>query len=69
MRSTPGRCLPGGKKAGHLGSERVTVQNIRVVAIYPEENVILLEGQVPGPRNGLVYISPAVKKAKTKSKK
>lgn len=69
MRSTPGRCLPGGKKAGHMGSERVTVQNIRVVAVYPEENVILLEGQVPGPRNGLVYISPAVKKAKTKSKK
>lgn len=69
MRSTPGRCLPGGKRASHMGYEMKTVQNIRVVAVYPEENVILVEGQVPGPRNGLVFLSPAVKKATTKKKK
>ena len=69
MRSTPGRCLPGGKKAGQMGFKNVTVQNIRVVAVYPEDNVILLEGQVPGARNGLVYISPAVKKSIAKKKK
>lgn len=69
MRSTPGRCLPGGKKAGHMGYDKKTVQNIRVVAVYAEENVILVEGQVPGPRNGLVYISPAIKKATSKKKK
>lgn len=69
MRSTPGRCLPNGKRASHMGYEQVTVQNIRVVAVYPEENVIIVEGQVPGPRNGLVYITPAIKKATAKKKK
>jgi large subunit ribosomal protein L3 len=68
MRSTPGRCLPGGPRASHMGDERVTVQNIRVVAVYPEENVILLEGSVPGPRNGLVYLSAAVKMKNRKNK-
>lgn len=69
MRSSPGRCLPNGKRASHMGYDQVTVQNIRVVAVYPEENVILLEGAVPGPRNGLVYITPAMKKATSKKKK
>lgn len=66
MRSTPGRGLPGGKKAGHMGSEKVTVQNLRVVKVDPENQVILVKGQVPGPRNGLVYLSHAVKKKATK---
>lgn len=66
MRSTPGRCLPGGPRASHMGDDRVTVQNIRVVAVNLEENVILLEGQVPGPRGGLVYLSPAKKKKAAK---
>ncbi|MEI8365068.1 MAG: 50S ribosomal protein L3 [Parachlamydiaceae bacterium] len=69
MRSTPGRCLPGGPRASHMGYERVTIQNIRVVAVYPEDNVILVEGQVPGPRNGLVHISPAIKKTPAKKNK
>lgn len=63
-RSTPGRCFPGGKRASHMGYENITVQNVRVVSVRPDENVILVEGQVPGPRNGLVYLSPAVKKKK-----
>ncbi|MEI8125118.1 MAG: 50S ribosomal protein L3, partial [Parachlamydiaceae bacterium] len=62
-------CLPNGKRASHMGDERVTVQNIRVVAVYPEDNVILVEGSVPGPRNSLVFVSPAVKKATIKKKK
>jgi large subunit ribosomal protein L3 len=66
MRSTPGRCLPNSPRASHMGYERITVQNIKVVAVYPEENLILLEGSVPGPRNGLIYLSPAIKKTKTK---
>jgi large subunit ribosomal protein L3 len=69
MRSTPGRCLPGGKKAGHMGYEQVTVQNIKVVQINEEDNLILLEGQVPGPNNGLVYIAAAKKKTAKKSHK
>ncbi len=67
MRSTPGRCLPGGKRASHMGMEQITVQNIKVLLVNPEENVIVLQGQVPGPRNGLVYLTEAVKK-KTKKK-
>lgn len=68
MRSTPGRCLPGGKRASHMGYDQVTVQNIKVVRIIPEENLIILKGQVPGPRNGLVCLSQAVKKQKKAQK-
>ena len=68
MRSTPGRCLPNGPRASQMGNDRITVQNIKVFAVRPEENVILLAGQVPGPRNGLVYLSPAVKKTGAKKK-
>jgi large subunit ribosomal protein L3 len=68
MRSTPGRGLPGGKKAGQMGNEQVTVQNLRVVKIDAENHLIVVKGQVPGPKNGLVYFSRAVKKiAKKKS--
>ncbi len=69
MRSTPGRGLPGGKKAGQMGNERVTVQNLEVVRIDPENNLIIVKGQVPGPRNGLVYLSQAKKKMPKKSHK
>lgn len=67
MRSTPGRGLPGGKKAGQMGNEQVTVQNLRVVKIDAENQLIIVKGQVPGPRNGLVYISQAKKKLPKKS--
>ncbi|MFI0434200.1 MAG: 50S ribosomal protein L3 [Parachlamydiaceae bacterium] len=69
MRSTPGRGLPGGKKAGQMGNERVTVQNLQVVKVDVENNVILVKGQVPGPRNGLVYLTQAKKKMTKKSHK
>ncbi|WP_068466999.1 50S ribosomal protein L3 [Candidatus Protochlamydia phocaeensis] len=69
MRSTPGRALPGGKKAGQMGNERITVQNLRVVKVDPENHVIVVKGQVPGPRNGLVYITQAKKKMPKKSHK
>lgn len=70
MRSTPGRGLPGGKKAGQMGNEQVTVQNLEVIKIDLENQVILVKGQVPGLRDGLVYIKRAEKKqAKKKPKK
>lgn len=69
MRSTPGRGLPGGKKAGQMGNERVTVQNLEVVRVDPENQLIIVKGQVPGPRNGLVYLSQAIKKKPKKSHK
>jgi large subunit ribosomal protein L3 len=60
MRTSPGRCLPGGKRASHMGLERKTIQNLEVLRI--EDNCLLVKGAVPGPRNGLVYITPAKKK-------
>jgi len=66
MRSTPGRCFPNGKRASQMGNKFVTVQNLKVVMIKPEENLIIVEGQVPGPKNGIVTIKEAVKR---KSKK
>lgn len=62
MRSTPGRCLPGQKKAGRMGSETVTIQSLRVVSVDSNHQVILIEGAIPGPRGGYVYVSPAIKK-------
>ncbi len=62
MRSTPGRCLPGQKKAGHMGAERVTVQNIRVLVIDEGRNLIIVKGAIPGPNGGLVSVFPAKKK-------
>lgn len=62
MRSSPGRCLPGQKKAGRMGGERVTSPNMRIVKIDAEKQVILVEGTVPGSRGGLVYIQKAKKK-------
>jgi large subunit ribosomal protein L3 len=68
MRSTPGRCLPGQKKSGRMGGERVTMENLRVVRVDVERQLILVEGAVPGTRGGRVFILPAKKKP-TKVKK
>jgi large subunit ribosomal protein L3 len=68
MRSTPGRCLPGQKKSGHMGDERVSVQNLRVVQIDEANNLIVVEGAIPGCRGGLVYVTKAVKKQHKQSK-
>lgn len=62
MRSDPGRCFPGTKKAGRMGGERVTVENLRVVGVDIGRNLILIEGSVPGPQGGLVLLAPAKKK-------
>ena len=66
MRSTPGRCLPGQKKAGRMGGEKVTVQNLRVVGIDEARNLIIIEGSVPGPRGSLVSLAPSKKKQNKK---
>ncbi|MCX7847841.1 MAG: 50S ribosomal protein L3, partial [bacterium] len=56
-------------RPGHMGAERVTVQNLRVVAVYPEEHIMLVEGAVPGANRGLVEIRPAVKVKHKKKEK
>lgn len=62
MRSTPGRNLPGQKKAGRMGNEMVTVQSLRVVGIDEARNLIFVQGAVPGPNGGVVWVKKAVKK-------
>ncbi len=62
--SDPSRVYKGMRMAGHMGDRKTTVQNIKVVAIKPEENLILLAGAVPGPMNGVVVINRALKKSK-----
>ena len=69
MRSTPGRCFPGGKRASRMGGDRITVQSLEVIDIDKENNLILLKGAVPGCNNGLVYLSRSVKKTATKQSK
>ena len=69
MRSTPGRCLPGQKKAGRMGGERVTVQNLKVVKIDVEKQAILVEGAIPGARESMIYIAKAKKKTSRNVKK
>ena len=57
----PMRVLPGKALPGHMGSEQVTVQNLEIVQIDLANNVILVKGNVPGPKKSLVLIKTAVK--------
>ena len=59
--STPSRVWKGKKMAGHLGAERVTVQNLQGVKIDAENNLIAIKGAVPGPNGGTVTIRDSVK--------
>ena len=52
----PGKVMKGKKMAGHMGARTVTVPSITVVDVRPEMNLILVKGQVPGPRNGVVVV-------------
>lgn len=64
MRSTPGRCLPGGPRASRMGGNKVTVQNLQVLAVDVDKNLLVLKGAVPGAKNSMLYISKAEKKKK-----
>ena len=59
--TTPGRVFKGLKMAGHMGNERVTVQNLRVVDVDVERNLVLIAGAVPGANGGLVTIRQGIK--------
>ena len=61
MRSTPGRIWKNASMPGHMGDERVTVQNLRVVQVRSEEGVILVSGAIPGPNGAYVVVRPAIK--------
>ena len=57
----PGKVFKGKKMAGHMGAVRNTTQNVKVVSVDDEEGIVLLLGAVPGPKNGWVLVSDAVK--------
>jgi large subunit ribosomal protein L3 len=59
--TTPGRVYLGKKMAGHMGNERVSSQNVKVILVDAEKNLIAVNGSVPGPRGGLVMIKEARK--------
>ncbi|MCO6556727.1 MAG: 50S ribosomal protein L3 [Gilliamella sp.] len=58
---TPGKVFKGRKMAGHLGNERVTVQNLDIVRVDAERNLLLIKGAVPGAINSDVIVKPAIK--------
>ena len=60
---TPGRVFKGKKMAGHMGSQRTTIQNLEVVRVDAERSLILIKGSVPGHKDGYVIVTPAVKYA------
>lgn len=59
--SDPSRVFKGKKMSGHLGAERVTVQNLNVVKVDVENNLIAIKGAIPGPKGGIVLIRDSVK--------
>ena len=59
--STPSRVFKGKRLPGHLGAERVTIQNLKVVEVDAENNLIAIKGAIPGPKGSVVCISDSVK--------
>ncbi|NLM75758.1 MAG: 50S ribosomal protein L3 [Clostridiaceae bacterium] len=59
--SDPSRIFKGKKMPGHMGAERVTVQNLSVVRVDAERGLLLVKGAVPGPKGGLLIIKDSVK--------
>ncbi|MCM8805904.1 MAG: 50S ribosomal protein L3 [Candidatus Omnitrophica bacterium] len=62
----PQRVIKGRKMAGHMGNERVTVQNLMVYKVIPEKNMVLIKGAVPGGKNSIVFVRHALKKRGSK---
>ena len=59
--ATPARVMKGRKLPGRMGGNRVTVQNIKVVEVKPEQNLILLKGAIPGCKKGIITIKSSIK--------
>ncbi len=68
-RKWPGRVMKGRRMPGHMGDETVTTQNIAVVDVRLDDHVLLINGSVPGAKNGYVLIRPAVKAKKSHAAK
>jgi large subunit ribosomal protein L3 len=61
QRQTPGRVFQGKRMSGHMGVERRTIENLRVVEVDAERNLLLIRGAVPGAEGGTVLVRPSVK--------
>ncbi len=61
MRSTPGRCFKGGKRASRMGGDKITVQNLEILEIHAEKNRIVVKGAVPGSNGSYILLSKAKK--------
>jgi large subunit ribosomal protein L3 len=62
--TTPARVFKGKKLPGHMGSVKITVQNLNIVRVDSERNLILVKGAVPGPKGNLLVVKNAVKGSK-----
>jgi large subunit ribosomal protein L3 len=65
-RKFPGHVFKNKRMPGHMGDEHVTIQNVQVVGVKPEENVLLIKGSIPGATGSLVVIRKAIKFYKAK---
>lgn len=65
----PSRVIKGMRMSGHMGSERVTIQNLEVVLVDAERNLLAIKGSVPGARGGIVIVKAAVKSQRKAEKK
>ncbi|MGE4234535.1 MAG: 50S ribosomal protein L3 [Bacteriovoracia bacterium] len=60
-RADPAKCFKNKKMPGQMGRETVTIQNLRVVSVDSQQQILLIRGSVPGPKNGVVTVRKAVK--------
>jgi large subunit ribosomal protein L3 len=60
--SDPSRVFPGTRMAGHMGCDKVTILNLRIVKVDADKNILFVAGAVPGAENGLLTVRPSVKK-------
>jgi len=58
----PGKVFKGKKMAGHMGSKKVTIQNLKIVEVDDKNNLLILMGSVPGKKNSTIFIKDSVKK-------
>ena len=61
MAQDPGRVFPGKRMSGHMGDARITTRNLRILGVDKEENLLVVEGSVPGPNGGYLVITKAKK--------
>ena len=60
---TPGRVMRGKKMAGHQSNKRITLQNVEIMRVFADDNLVFVKGPIPGGKNSIVSIRPAVKQS------